>query len=158
MAKPLKHVFVHHVINFSSITFWYFSTCEIFTRAVASGGALAPPVFGQTVNPISTKGSDYAHHSNPSPPPDFQTLRRPCIRRADASSAIVDLKTHSYESVTIAMSHSLPSVVGLDGAELIWYRLLFIWRYYFFDALSLWNKNLKIATILFWKENDTYFL
>ena len=45
--------------------------------------------------------------------------RHDYIRRADASSAIVDLKTHSYESVTIAMSHSLPSVVGLDGAELI---------------------------------------
>ena len=40
-------------------------------RAVASRGlgeALAPPVFGQTVNPISTRGADYAHHSNPSPP------------------------------------------------------------------------------------------
>ena len=24
-------------------------------------------VFGQTVNPISTRGADYAHHSNPSP-------------------------------------------------------------------------------------------
>ena len=34
----------------------------------AAGGALAPPVFGQTVNPISTKGADYAHHSTTSPP------------------------------------------------------------------------------------------
>ena len=41
-----------------------------------AGGALALPVFGQTVNTISTRGADYAHHSNPSPP-DFQTLRRP---------------------------------------------------------------------------------
>ena len=40
-------------------------------RAVASGGAggaIAPPVFGQTVNPISTKGADYTHHSTTSPP------------------------------------------------------------------------------------------
>ena len=39
-------------------------------RAVASGGAggaLAPPVFGQTVNPISTRGADYTHHSTTSP-------------------------------------------------------------------------------------------
>ena len=34
-------------------------------RPVASGGAggaRAPPVFGRTVNPISTRGADYAHH------------------------------------------------------------------------------------------------
>ena len=41
------------------------------SRPVASGGAggaLAPPVFGQTVNPISTRGADYTHHSTTSPP------------------------------------------------------------------------------------------
>ena len=39
-------------------------TCLINVRAVASGGgAFAHPVFGRTVNPISTKGTDYAHHS-----------------------------------------------------------------------------------------------
>ena len=40
-------------------------------RPVASGGAggaIAPPVFGQTVNPNSTRGADYVHHSNTSPP------------------------------------------------------------------------------------------
>ena len=47
-------------------------------RKWGAGGALALPVFDQTVNPISTRGADYAHHSNPSPTPDFQTLRRPC--------------------------------------------------------------------------------
>jgi hypothetical protein len=31
-------------------------------------GAKAPPVFGQTVNPISTRGVDYAHHSTTSLP------------------------------------------------------------------------------------------
>ena len=30
-------------------------------RKRGAGGALAPPVFGKTVNPISTKGTDYAH-------------------------------------------------------------------------------------------------
>ena len=29
--------------------------------------AVATPVFDQTVNPISTSGAYYAHHSNPSP-------------------------------------------------------------------------------------------
>ena len=41
-------------------------------RAVASGGLGKPPppaVFGQIVNPISTRGgADYAHHSTTSPP------------------------------------------------------------------------------------------
>ena len=48
---------------------------EIFTevcRAVASGGAA---VFGWAVNPISTRGADYAHHSTTSPPP---RIFRPC--------------------------------------------------------------------------------
>jgi hypothetical protein len=39
-------------------------------------GASAPSMFGRTVNPISTKGADYAHHTNTSPP-NFRTLRRP---------------------------------------------------------------------------------
>ena len=37
-------------------------------RKWGAGGALALPVFGQTVNPISTRGDNYARHSNPSPP------------------------------------------------------------------------------------------
>ena len=47
-------------------------------RAVASWGG-GGAVFGRTVNPISTRGADYAHHSttSPPPPPDFQPLRRP---------------------------------------------------------------------------------
>ena len=46
---------------------WFLSTY----RAVASGGAgeaEALPVFGQTVNPISTRGTDYANHNTTSPP------------------------------------------------------------------------------------------
>ena len=39
-------------------------------RADASGQA----VFGQTVNPISTRGADHTHHSTKSPPRIF----RPC--------------------------------------------------------------------------------
>ena len=30
-------------------------------------GASAPPMFGRTVNPISTRGADFAHHSTTSP-------------------------------------------------------------------------------------------
>ena len=41
-------------------------------------GAMAPPDFGRSVNPISTKGADYAHQIILASP-DFQTLRWPCI-------------------------------------------------------------------------------
>ena len=54
----------------------------ILSKPVASGGAggaLAPPVFGQTVNPISTRGADYAHHSNTSPPRIFRPCDGPAI-------------------------------------------------------------------------------
>ena len=39
-----------------------------------AGGAAAPPDFGRSVNPISTRGgADYAHHSATCPP-GFLTL------------------------------------------------------------------------------------
>ena len=48
-------------------------------RKRGAGGAQAPPVFGRSVNPISTRGGG-AHSPHPvlQAPPDFQTLRRPC--------------------------------------------------------------------------------
>ena len=38
------------------------------------GGTSVSPVFGQIVNPISTRGPDYAHRSTTSPPPGFSDL------------------------------------------------------------------------------------
>ena len=44
-------------------------------RGAGGGEGFSPPL----VNPISIRGTGYAHHSNPKPPPpDFQTLLRPC--------------------------------------------------------------------------------
>ena len=46
------------------------------SRAVVSGGAegaLAPPEFGSSVNPIPTRGADYAHHITASTP-GFENL------------------------------------------------------------------------------------
>ena len=43
-------------------------TYQARRKCGAWGASAPPPVFGQTVNPISTRGADYAHHSNPSPP------------------------------------------------------------------------------------------
>ena len=38
-----------------------------------AGGTLAPPFFGRSVNPISTRGSAFTHHINTFPT-DFQNL------------------------------------------------------------------------------------
>ena len=43
---------------------------KLVLRPVLSGGRgghAPPPVFGRTVNPISTRGTDYAHHSTECP-------------------------------------------------------------------------------------------
>ena len=52
-------------------------------RKWGAGGALTPPVFGQTVNPISTRGADYTHHSTTSPPgfSEFATALKPTTKR-----------------------------------------------------------------------------
>ena len=44
--------------------------CSQAHRRRGAGGAS----FGQTVNPISTRGADFPHHSNTSPPPGFSDL------------------------------------------------------------------------------------
>ena len=46
------------------------------SRGVARGGAegaRAPPEFGRSVNPIETRGADYAPHKTTSPP-DSKTI------------------------------------------------------------------------------------
>ena len=45
---------------------WFLSNRTVASKGV--GGAEALPVFGQTVNPISTGGTDYAHYNTTSPP------------------------------------------------------------------------------------------
>ena len=42
-----------------------------------AGGAMVPPIFGISINPISTRGVNYASTSLLAPP-DFQNFRRPC--------------------------------------------------------------------------------
>ena len=56
---------------------------EILHRAVGAGepGGMCPPppVFGSSLNPISTGGTDYTHQiTSCPPPPEFQTFLRPC--------------------------------------------------------------------------------
>ena len=54
--------------------------CQILEPlyAVQSGRILSrPPDFGRSVNPISTRGTDYAPHFS-TRPSDFQTKRHPC--------------------------------------------------------------------------------
>ena len=37
-------------------------------------GPLVPPVFGRSVNPIPTRGTDYAHHITTGPPRFFNSV------------------------------------------------------------------------------------
>ena len=63
------------------------------SRAVASGGARgALAVFGQIVNPISTKGADYTHHSTTSPP-GISDLATGLYSGASVAFTIIDEKT-----------------------------------------------------------------
>ena len=52
-------------------------------RGVARGeggvGARDPTEFGRSVNPIQTKGADYARHTTTSPRPGFKMLSTPLL-------------------------------------------------------------------------------
>ena len=58
-------------VAYALLTWCYFEDPEMLTKLFKN-----KPVASGTVNPISTRGADYAHHSTTSPP-DFKTLRRP---------------------------------------------------------------------------------
>ena len=56
------------IIHIAIINIYFFS---FLNSAAASGWAgwdLAQPEFGSSVNPITTRGADYAHHITASPP------------------------------------------------------------------------------------------
>ena len=71
------------VLNSSSpcLLLKFFSLFE-FSRGSVPGGALAPPDFGRSVDPISTRRDRICqpHQSLLLAPPDFQTFRRPWFR------------------------------------------------------------------------------
>ena len=53
------------------ITNFIINISKVYIAGPSSGGgwgASAPPNFDRSVNPISTRGADYAHHSTTSPP------------------------------------------------------------------------------------------
>ena len=63
-----------------SIYFLINSAIAGMSQTGGQGGAYAPPVFGRSVNPISTRGAHYPHPVLHAPPPDFQTLRHACTQ------------------------------------------------------------------------------
>ena len=59
----------------------FHSTYHLSTRGVFRGGgggegAVAPPEFGRSVNPIQTRGTDFTPHTTASPP-GFKKLSTP---------------------------------------------------------------------------------
>ena len=63
------------------------------SRGVASGGSggsgrggRSPPKFVSSVNPIPTRGTDYAHHITTCPPPtEFETYLHLCLASEDGA-------------------------------------------------------------------------
>ena len=72
IARQLYHHFQCRCTNTSVTTFFFAKfKQDSCLRGVARGGAegaLAPPEFGRSVNPIQTRGADYTPHTTTSPP------------------------------------------------------------------------------------------
>ena len=48
---------------------FFSDSIDMTEKPEVGGGACAPPSFGISVNPIRTKGADYARHITTGPPP-----------------------------------------------------------------------------------------
>ena len=71
-AKNAFNIIISHFFFFLS------SVVVSHDRAVGAGGkaggALPPPNFGRSVNPVWTRGANYARHITTCPPPGFSDL------------------------------------------------------------------------------------
>ena len=88
-----------------------FAQDQTYYRAVVSGvagGTLAPPEFGCYVNPIPTRGADYAHHITACPP-GFENLTASLEYYAEIMTAHTFLKLHSELFRTYEFSNLLKS-------------------------------------------------
>ena len=57
------------------------------------------PLFVRSVNPISTRGAHYPQPVLRAPPPDFQTLRRPCTPYWSALGWVCSHMMHNTQEV-----------------------------------------------------------
>ena len=62
-----------YVLPHPCLLFSYLPKVHTKYAGLSQERGFRPPVFGQTVNPISTRGADYAHQSY-EPPPGFSDL------------------------------------------------------------------------------------
>ena len=78
MQSP--HVFSFVILTSSSMVFYFLAFIRPIVPwgARGAGGAMTPPDFGKSVNPISTKVGGRLGPPNLLAPPDFQTVLRPC--------------------------------------------------------------------------------
>ena len=83
---PVHKLDVQSSLNIASVIWSYVHTPVGIGRYLVhhrpvvpwgAGGAMAPSEFGRSVNPISTKGADYADNNTTCPPTVFQTFLRP---------------------------------------------------------------------------------
>ena len=73
-----------------------------------AGGACAPPSFGISVNPIRTKGGDYARHITTGPP----------IFLDDAASLVGDLKSGNLQTNWAHFSQVINSLFSFTGYKI----------------------------------------
>ena len=100
----------------------------------------APPVFGRSVNPISTGGAHYAYHitmcHQRAPPPDFKPLRRPCYEYLNSEWIMLQKQTIPHLKALI-LSHFEPEGqvctlyivrdVSLEAVLGFWFRRRWYW-------------------------------
>ena len=103
---------------------------------VASGGARGcpPPVFSQTVNPISTRGADNAHHSTTRPLPGFSDLS------CDTSSELQSVWPLIFFLCTIGQRYNFAIGFKLKASDEIFREYLT----FSFDFIVLANGKISL--------------
>ena len=112
-------------------TYWiyYFKDCILNCKGLSQVGR-GVSVFGRKVNPISTRGADYAHHSTTYEPPDLQALRRPC--KPNIENFYLQL---SFQVVLDVVQHQFDTWFSWNLRRNVWIR----WYRLRFEACLQWK-------------------
>ena len=104
--KMYENVFKLGLIQMKCLSNWWLccrtrlikgmENLKVLCQLVIDNCLTTTPVFGQTVNRISTKGADYAHHSTTSHPPTLMFLGF-CVPLSDIRSNFVKTQTKQTE-------------------------------------------------------------
>ena len=108
--------------RFPSLVHALFTMSLVYIRPVVPGGArgaMAPPDFGRSVNPISTKGADHADQITLAHP-DFQTFRQPCTWYVDCITTSQKNIRHSFYGPDGALFQGFPVSFPAKTCVRVW--------------------------------------